>query len=216
MAFWPSFCSRTSICCTWCCSSTSRGVPLLLIFGGPKTGGLRRSVRSSHLSLRVPPLEKSGPRGPAREGHRPAPHRRGHRRVTRGPLPTTPLGGWSLPRPRCQCQVPTTHGQWPGQAARERGEKTAQFGSWVLPPNRTAQSENGRGWVTWVSPLPRFTRRSSASFTPFASLLADDPDPGFWVMSHPRPKAAPSAAAAPHTPHSNLAPRTWAGLSFLS
>jgi hypothetical protein len=48
------------------------------------------------------------------QGQRPAPHRRGHRRVTRGPPPITPLGGWSP-------QMPTTASEAKGQPSSAPG-----------------------------------------------------------------------------------------------
>jgi hypothetical protein len=53
--------------------------------------------------MRAPPPPPPGKKWPPRpgQGQRSARHRRWHRRVARGPPPTTPLGGWSP-------QVPTT------------------------------------------------------------------------------------------------------------
>ena len=50
-------------------------------------------ARSSHLSLREPPWKKRPPR--PGQGETYARGHMWHRHVTRGPPPTTPLGGWS-------------------------------------------------------------------------------------------------------------------------
>jgi hypothetical protein len=82
---------------TWCCNSSSRGAPFL-IFGGPRRADPARSIQP--LISEGTPLEKKRPPRPG-QGQRPAPDRRGHRRVTHGPPLTTPLAG-------CPPQVHTT------------------------------------------------------------------------------------------------------------
>jgi hypothetical protein len=140
MAFGPQFAQDT-----WCCSSSSRG-SVFLIFARPekKTAG---------------PTRGKGQRLTAGR----------HGRVTRGPPPTTPLGGWSP-------QVPIT--------ARE-AKKTAQFGPWVLPPNRTAQSvralASGAAGLHWfsfshISPRPfiTMTHITAPSVAPSSASRATD------------------------------------------
>jgi hypothetical protein len=77
----------------------------------------QRLARSSHLSPRVPPWKKNGPRGPVRgKGQR----------GTAGGTAVWPAG---LPRPPHLVAAPP-----PGAPRGQGGKKTAQGGPWLLPP----------------------------------------------------------------------------------
>jgi hypothetical protein len=88
----------------------------LLNFCGPKTGRSGPLDLASHLSLRVPPWKKTAPA--ARPGAK----------VSAAPPGAPPRD------PRASPDHPTLWLVPPGAHHGQGGEKTAQFGPWVLPP----------------------------------------------------------------------------------
>jgi hypothetical protein len=107
---------------------------VFLNFAGPRPAGPAGSIQP--LTSETPPWQKRPPR--PGQGGRSAP--RWHRRVARGPPPTTPLGGWSP-------QVTTT--------AREAKKRPSQGGPGCACQNQNPnQKPTGGGVSIAVYRLP--------------------------------------------------------------
>jgi hypothetical protein len=114
---------------TWCCNSSSRGATFLVLVG-PSPARRARSIQP--LISEETPLEKNGPR-------------------RQGKASAAPPG--APPRdPRASPDHPTWWLVPLGAHHGQGGEKTAQFGPWVLPPNRIAEPKITAGHLA-LAPL---------------------------------------------------------------
>jgi hypothetical protein len=97
-------------------------------------------ARSSHSPAKQPPWKKCGP-SPS-QGETSARHSQRHRHVTRGPPPTTPLGGWSPPAPTTAREAK----KWPSAAPRcpNQNQKPNQK---TTAPKKTPRERRGLSWA---------------------------------------------------------------------